>query len=316
MSQFVGVDISKLTFDAEWDDGKSIRKQPFDNNASGWLEFVSRISSGAHVTMEATGTYYLSLATFLYDNEIKVSVVNPVQTRYFARMQLRRAKTDPLDAGICRQYGESQQPPLWSPPPTVIAQLGQLDSYLQGLITQRTRILNRLEGIYQRVEISQYVLMGLERDLADVNKRIEEYEGIMQRLVLEHYRRQYLLLLTIKGIGPRIATMLIVVTQGFVRITDAKRLSSFIGLSTFINRSGTSLDTSSITKMGQSQLRQLLYMGSISAMTWNQSCKVFAERLIANGKPHKVVRIAVANKLIRQAFAVITKGQAYSPEYA
>lgn len=316
MDRFVGVDISKLTFDAEWLDKGRRRNQQFDNNESGCIDFMAKISSDAHVTMEATGTYYLTLATFLYENEIEVSVVNPVQTRYFAQMQLKRAKTDPVDAGICRHFGCSYQAPLWAPPSKVISELKQLDSYLQGLVQERTRILNRLEAMQQRPDICQYVLMGLETNLEDVDKRIKASEDVMCELVLEHYARYYQLLISIKGIGPRIAMMFIVLTDGFLKFTDAKKFSSFIGLSTFIRQSGTSLSTSSITKMGQSRLRHLLYMGSMPAMRWNRSCKEFSDRLLANGKPYKVVRIAVANKLIRQAFAVINKGEKYSTEYA
>lgn len=315
MDHFVGVDISKLTFDAEWLDKGKRKYQRFDNNVSGCIAFMLKISSDAHVTMEATGTYYLTLATFLYDNEIKVSVVNPVQTRYFAQMQLKRAKTDPVDAGICRAFGSSYQPPLWIPPSKVISELKQLDSYLQGLVQERTRVLNRLEAIHQRPDICQYVLMSLENNFKDISERIKACDLLMCGLVQKHYARHYELLVSIKGIGPRIATMLIVLTEGFLRFTDAKKFSSFIGLSTFIRQSGTSLSTSSITKMGQSRLRHLLYMGSMPAMRWNSGCKEFSNRLLANGKPYKVVRIAVANKLIRQAFAVITKGEKYSEEY-
>ena len=316
MDHFVGVDISKLTFDAEWLDKGERRNQQFDNNESGCIDFLAKISPQAHVTMEATGTYYLTVATFLYENEIKVSVVNPMQTRYFARMQLKRAKTDPVDAGICRAFGRTCQPALWVPSPKIISELNQLDSYLQGLVQERTRILNRLEAIHQRPDICQYVLTGLEANLEDVRQRIKDCEDVMRDLVQQHYARYYELLISIKGIGPRIATMLIVLTEGFLKFTEPKKFSSFIGLSTFIRQSGTSLSTSSITKMGQSRLRHLLYMGSMPAMRWNRSCKEFSSRLLANGKPYKVVRVAVANKLIRQAFAVINKGEKYSAEYA
>ncbi len=315
MDHFVGVDISKLTFDAEWLEEGQRRHQQFDNNESGCIDFIAKISSEAHVTMEATGTYYLTLATFLYENEIKVSVVNPVQTRYFAQMQLKRAKTDPVDAGICRTFGASYQPSLWVPPSKVISELKQLDSYLQGLVQERTRVLNRLEAIHQRPDICQYVLMDLESNLKGIGERIKACEDLIADSIQAHYARQYELLVSVKGIGPRIATMLIVLTEGFLRFTDAKKFSSFIGLSTFIRQSGTSLSTSSITKMGQSRLRHLLYMGSMPAMRWNRGCKEFSTRLLANGKPYKVVRIAVANKLIRQAFAVINKGEKYSAEY-
>lgn len=316
MSEYVGVDISKLTFDADWISQEKRVAKSFTNDEAGYLSLLDQIDSDAHVVMEATGTYYLGLANFLYDNEIAVSVVNPIQTRHYARMRLMRSKTDPVDARICRTYGEDQRPVLWNPPNKTIDELNQLDSYLQGLVKQRTQVLNRLEAINQRPEISQYVLEGLEQQREDLSNRIHDCEDTMLVLVRAHYGEIYELLTSIKGIGPRIAMMLIVLTDGFRRFKDPKEFVTFIGLSTFVRRSGSSLSVSSISKMGQSRLRHLLYVASMVAMQWNPSCQRFAERLRSNGKPHKVVRIAVANKMIRQAFAVVNKREAFSPEYA
>jgi len=52
-------------------------------------------------------------------------------------------------------------------------------------------------------------------------------------------------------------------------------------------------------------LRSLLYIASWSAIRFNKSCKDFYERLKERGKPGKVALIAVANKLIRQVFAIM-----------
>ena len=68
--------------------------------------------------------------------------------------------------------------------------------------------------------------------------------------------------------------------------------------------------------MGNPRMRQLLYMAALTAKRRNKACVEFAERLAANGKPPKVIRIAIANKLIRQAFAVCLKQQPYSEAYA
>jgi hypothetical protein len=49
----------------------------------------------------------------------------------------------------------------------------------------------------------------------------------------------------------------------------------------------------------------------MSSIRCNTECKACFERLKANGRPGKVAIIAVANKLIRQAFAVVTKDKTY-----
>ena len=53
----------------------------------------------------------------------------------------------------------------------------------------------------------------------------------------------------------------------------------------------------------------------MSAKKVNQSCKSLYDRLVAKGKPKMVALIAVANKLIKQAFAIGTRGIMYDPNF-
>ncbi|NSW76663.1 MAG: hypothetical protein HPY68_07820 [Candidatus Atribacteria bacterium] len=48
---------------------------------------------------------------------------------------------------------------------------------------------------------------------------------------------------------------------------------------------------------------------------FNPQRKAPYERLIEKGKPRKVILVAVANKLLRQAFAILKKGVPYDPHY-
>jgi len=50
------------------------------------------------VVLEATGSYWVALAVALHDAHYRVIVVNPRQAHHCAKAQLRRAKTDALDA--------------------------------------------------------------------------------------------------------------------------------------------------------------------------------------------------------------------------
>ena len=68
--------------------------------------------------------------------------------------------------------------------------------------------------------------------------------------------------------------------------------------------------------MGRGRLRQLLYVGSWQARRVNSGCRVLYDRLRDAGKPPKVISVAIAHKLLRQAFAVATKETIYSEKYA
>jgi transposase len=152
---------------------------------------------------------------------------------------------------------------------------------------------------------------------SDIKARIKQGEKELVQCVREQFMDLFELLTSIRGVGKKSAVMFIVLTQAFTRFEDAKQFTSYLGLSSFITTSGTSVRGSgSISKMGNSRMRQLLYMGALTAKRSNKACMQFADRLKANGKPPKVVRVAVANKLVRQAFAVIKNQEAYSESYA
>ena len=126
------------------------------------------------------------------------------------------------------------------------------------------------------------------------------------------YRKQMDLLTSIKGIGVTLAAALIVATGGFTYFDNAKQLTRYLGLSPIYQQFGTSVNVKGhINQNGDSNLRSQLYVAAFSSLRCNAECKACFDRLRSNGKPGKVAVVAVANKLIRQAFAVVTQGKPY-----
>ena len=120
------------------------------------------------------------------------------------------------------------------------------------------------------------------------------------------------LLTSIKGIGVTLAAALIVATGGFTYFDNAKQLPRYLGLSPIYQQFGTSVNVKGhINQNGDSNLRSQLYVAAFSSLRCNAECKACFDRLRSNGKPGKVAVVAVANKLIRQAFAVVTQGKPY-----
>ena len=102
---YIGIDISKSFFDVALPDGQGYEHHKLDNNQAGFSALLKLISSGSVVVMEASGPYYLRLASFLSEKRIAVSVVNPLVIRRFCQMRLSRAKTDKKDAVMIAEYG-------------------------------------------------------------------------------------------------------------------------------------------------------------------------------------------------------------------
>lgn len=134
----------------------------------------------------------------------------------------------------------------------------------------------------------------------------------MLQLIQQHHVKMHQNIQTIPGIGKKSALLLIAISNGFEKFHTAKQLCSYLGVCPRISESGKSVKgKSKITKMGQGNLRAVLYLCSWSAIKHNKACKELYQRLLEKGKPKMVALIAVVNKLIRQTFVIATKNQTY-----
>ena len=87
-----------------------------------------------------------------------------------------------------------------------------------------------------------------------------------------------------------------------------KQIAALAGVAP-INRDSGRMDGRRSIKGGRYIIRSLLYQAALVASTHNKTLKAFANRLKEKGKPHKVVLIAVARKLLVIANALVAKKQ-------
>lgn len=313
----VGIDISKQWFDAAWQDLGQTQHQRFEYNETGITQLLTQIREEAHFVMEATGTYQARLALALHESGHKVSVVNPLIIKRFAQMQLSRVKSDRADADLIRRYGEQQPLTPWAPATNEVLELQQAHGWLNDLIGERTRLLNRKEAHAHHARPSAFVLLQMAEQAQQLEQRIRACEAHLETLVKKSFAELFERLLTIPSIGVKTAIELIIVTGGFSRFDDVKALSAYVGISPTTFCSGSSVKgKGGIAKLGQGRMRQLLYLCSWTAKSCNPACKALYVRLKALGKPPKVINIAIAHKLLRQAFAMATNQRVFSTEFA
>lgn len=313
---YIGIDIAKQSFEVAFplESGYQVRK--YRQDAAGFHQLLDHLPAQSCCVLEATGPYYVRLATFLYEQGIAVAVINPLVIKRFSQMRLLRTKTDQADAKLIAAYGKMEQPALWKPAVAYITELQQESTVLEGLIKQRTALQNQLEAFNQLPHVSPQALQTLEKLLATLQEQIEQLEQSMARKAKENQGSQLANLTSIPGIGPKTAIQLLIITQGFSRFTHAKQLCAYVGLSPRIYESGTSVKGKpKISKLGMSRVRALLYLCAWSAVKYNQTCKDLYARLVAKGKAKKLALVAVANKLLKQAFALATKNQKYDENF-
>jgi transposase len=313
---YAGIDIGLEWIDAAWYDQEKLHHAKLPNTLEGFKKLVKQCGAGSHYVMESTGPYYMGLALYLHLEGIKVSVVNAVVIKRFIQMQQEKNKSDKKDAGWICKYGISQDPKLWQAPKEHIIRARQMQTAIMQLTKQRTATINSQKALLQMPVVSNESKRCYERMIDQLNKEIRLLEQNLEALLKEHEEKKMAALQTVPGIGKRTIAMMIIVTDGFRKVDNYRQLASWAGLSPKEYSSGKSIRGKvRISKMGGKELRNMLYMCSLSAIKNNKACKELYDRLKAKGKNGKLALAAVGNKLIKQCVAIAKSELPYDEKY-
>ncbi|MFD1286011.1 IS110 family transposase, partial [Mesonia ostreae] len=234
----------------------------------------------------------------------------------FIQMKLSKVKTDKSDAKAICHYALSNEVPLYNALNNVQAECLQLFRLMDNYLKKRTATKNKLHGEEVLGIPSKYVYRSLKRNLKHLDKEIKGIEDRLLELVKQDQQQQLTLLTSIPGIGIKTALFLVVITDGFSKFEKASQLCSYVGITPTIRESGSSVrGRSRISKVGNKKLRNLLFLCAFNACKHNKACKEIYERIVAKGKSKKLALIAVANKLLKQAFAIAKSGLPYDENY-
>ncbi|MDV7187983.1 IS110 family transposase [Lutibacter sp. TH_r2] len=313
LNEIHGVDISKDFFDVVNTSGEHSQ---FTNNLIGFKKFSKTLSRNSLVVMEATGYYHYCLAQYLYSKNYLVSVVNPLSVKRFIQMKLSKIKTDKSDAKAICEYAIINKVPLYTAKNKNQAECLQIMRLLDIYLKQSTALKNKIHGEKVLGNPSKAVYHSLNRSLKFIKNEIKFLENKLFDLINEHYSNQLELLKTIPGLGIKTALMLIVTTNGFSNFENANQLCCYTGITPTIRHSGSSVrGKSRISKIGNKKLRNLLFLCSFSAVKYNKTCKALYNRIVEKGKSKKLALIAICNKLLKQAFAIVKSGLPYNEDY-
>lgn len=179
-SCILGIDISKVKFDVALFSNDKFKTKKFSNNKEGFKELVEWLNrkkaSQLHACMEATGNYGEALATYLFDNNYLVSVVNPAQIKGFSRSELSRTKTDKTDAKLIARFCKAIQPKRWEPKPQHIRDL-------QALV----RRLKALQDMFYQENNRLYVTsLCVKSSIEDISARLAEEMALIKSKIFEH----------------------------------------------------------------------------------------------------------------------------------
>jgi transposase len=198
---------------------------------------------------------------------------------------------------------------------------------IRGLLLERGITLRKgrchvdtaLPGILEDATIKlsgavRLLLAQLKLELDQLAIRLEEAEALVQKTAQESEvcRR----LDAIPGIGPLTATALIAAIGNGAAFRKGREFAAWVGLVPREHSTGGKQKLLGISKRGNSYLRRLFVQGARAVLQFRdkQSPGLSAWLAQLTSRTHyNVAGVALANKLARMAWAVLTKGEAYRP---
>lgn len=312
-SSVVGIDVSKATLDVALGLDQPVlyfKNSPKGHRALGALLAKKKPS---RIIFEATGGYELGLLHHLADRKLPAVRMNPRQVRDFARSTGQLAKTDEIDARVLVRYGALIRPEPRPLPSRQQERLTAIHRRRTDVLAYRTAEKNRQQQTPDAM---------LRRTMDDVietfDQVIADLEQAAAELIAEHksLQRRFEILTSVPGIGPVTAGVLI---ASMPELGDLSRqaVASLAGLAPFNQDSGAMRGTRHI-RGGRMDVRNALYMATLTATRCNNVIREDFQRMLDNGKPHKVAMTACMRKLLIIVNALVRDdvlwGQKSSPK--
>ena len=326
----LGLDMAKLSFDYALLDqqGEMLLQGQVINDESSILEWIKELSSvladewaKTLVCLEHSGYYNARLLQFMYEEvEANIWLESPLQIKRSGGLQ--RGKDDALDAQRIAAYGLDFQRRaiLWQPRGEDLDRLSLLISHRDRMVKHLMSLENALgeqsafiSPVHQEelVELNKEPMAALRASIAELERKIKE--------LLEHDKslaRQRQIIMSIPGFGPVIASKLIMITEGFTRLTTARKLACFAGVAPFPNRSGTSLrGRTKVSPFANKEIKKMLHLAALVTIRKNNIMYDYYQRKVAAGKHKMSVINAVRNKLLHILMACIRNDTIYQKNY-
>ena len=306
MAIYVGIDIAKDRLDVavrEVEPPEESSAEPdstlrdsfqAENTAKGRDRLAQRLkeASPVRIVLEASGGLERPVVAALGAADLPVVVVNPIQTSEFSKSLGRLEKTDRIDAEVLALFGERVRPELRPLPSEAQQELEALVKRRRQLVEMREAEKNRLQRAREAVE------PGLSEHVRYLDEQIEEVETELEKLIEESPvgQAEEDLLCSAPGVAETTARTLL---GRLPELGEANRqeIAKLVGMAPIAQESGTWKGERHIEDR-RADVRQALYMATLSCIQHNEKIKTFYHRLLDKGKEKKVALIAAARKLL------------------
>lgn len=324
---FIGIDVSKKTVDMTiFIEGKPIHEVVKNSRPSvkKYLKTLTKqyslLEADIAVGIENTGNYSLPSLEVFSQSDVKLYLLSPLHVN--KSMGLVRGKTDVVDSMRLSQFLSKNYADLveYVPKREVVSELSLLLSRrnkLQKLIRSE---MNTMEALccVKKGKVTRLIISQSKADIIHLKKQIKRVEEAILMLVKEdeHLAHQNALLQSIPGVGKVLSWYLMVKTNEFKSISEARKLACFAGVAPFEYSSGTSVrGRTRVSVFADKMLKKILHMAAMRASTLEGELRVYYLRKVDEGKNKMSVLNALRNKLIHRIIAVISRNQPYQKKY-
>ena len=330
----IGLDTSKSVFQIHGvnETGKAeLKRKVRRSDLIAFFEKQERCT----VVMEACGAAH-HWARILSGLGHTVKLLAPEAVKPFVK---KGKKNDAADAAaICEA---ASRPEVKFVPIKTVAQQGILALHTARslLVKQQTMLANAIRGLAS--EFGHVVPKGLHnleplvalvdadadmpeqarQAVAELHKRFGELATGIQACeaeIVKHARTDPTArrLATIPGIGPITASLIAATVVDISRFKSARQFAAWLGLVPRQHSTAGKTRLGRITKAGNKEIRKLLVLGATSmvgrAEGWHSALGGWL-RDILQRRPVRLVTVALANKMARIAWAVMTRNEVYRP---
>jgi transposase len=290
-----------------------VQRWQVPNAMAGWRQLAVDLAKAdvTKVGIEATGGYERGVVTHLRAKGFIVLVLQPIQVKNFARLHLRRAKNDALDAVLIAACTAVLDPPAIDADAR-LTELADHLTFVEQIEEDMVRLKTRLEHIDEprrrRLVLNDIARLKARRgsELARIARRLRAYPDLARRLDL---------VLSVPGIGERTGLALIIRMPELGQISR-EQAAALAGLAPFDDDSGKHRGERHIAG-GRARLRRSLFAAALPAsFRWNKTLCALYMRLKARGKAHNSALVACARKLLIYANTVVQRGSPWVEKQA
>ena len=304
----IGIDVSKSKLDIFYCEKSFI----ILNTEEKIREFFIKLAlyGKCKVVLEATGKYHRLVHRILCELNYDVMVINPFQSRHFAKAMNVICKTDRVDAKILSLYAEKMEFKNTILQTEEELEMQELSRYVQDLKCIKLELESRLR------DSDGFVAKSLIKTIDAIEEQIQEAESHLNNLVSysDELSSKCELLESIPGISHQTTIMLLCNLRELGAL-NKRQIVGLAGLAPMNNDSGV-FKGRKYVHGGRKDIRSSLYMPILGAATQhNNRLKLFYKHLVNSGKSKKVAIVACMRKLIIWANSVLYNSKKWKENY-